>query len=134
MTMSDGRLAAGLAIAVVLSGCAAPEQSLLEEFFGASRLRDTTALQRVSTIVFEPLQQGIVRTFEITGVTPERMDGPQAVAKDVTVVAPVVLPDGRTVEKTLVVTLQRGSGGDSSRWMVTGVRDAAARPTVPPPS
>ena len=130
--MSDCRLTIAVAIAVTLGGCAAPEQSLLEEFFGASRLRDTTALQRVSTITFEPLQQGIVRTFEITGVTPERTDGPQTVAKDVTVLAPVVLPDGRTVQKTLVVTLQRGNGGGSSKWMVTSVRDAAARPTVPP--
>ena len=120
----------GVAIAVILGGCAAPERSLLEEFFGASRLRDTTALQRVSTITFEPLQQGIVRTFEITGVTPERVDG-QTAAKDITVVAPVILPDGQTVRKTLVVTMQRNNGGDS-RWIVTGVRDAAALRQAPP--
>jgi hypothetical protein len=128
----DFRLAIGVAIAVVLGGCAAPEQSLLEQFFGASRLRDTTLLQGVSTIIFEPLQQGIVRTFRITGVTPERMDGQQTVTKDVTVVAPVILPDGQTVQKTLVVTLQRGSSGDSRRWIVTGVRDAAASRQAPP--
>lgn len=114
-----------------MGGCAAPEQSLLEQFFGASRLRDTTALQGVSTITFEPLQQGIVRTFAITGVTPERVDG-QTAAKDVTVVAPVILPDGQTVRKTLVVTMQRNNGGDSRRWIVTGVRDAAALRPAPP--
>ena len=130
--MSDCRLTIAVAIAVTLGGCAAPEQSLLEEFFGASRLRDTTALQRVSTITFEPLQQGIVRTFQISGVTPERIGGEQTVTKDVTVVAPVVLPDGQTVRKTLVVTLQRGSGSDSRRWMVTGVREAAASRPAPP--
>jgi len=130
--MSDCRLTIAVAIAVTLGGCAAPEQSLLEEFFGASRLRDTTALQRVSTITFEPLQQGIVRTFQISGVTPERIGGEQTVTKDVTVVAPVVLPDGQTVRKTLVVTLQRGSGSDSRRWMVTAVRDATASRQVPP--
>jgi hypothetical protein len=130
--MSDCRLTIAVAIAVTLGGCAAPEQSLLEEFFGASRLRDTTALQRVSTITFEPLQQGIVRTFQISGVTPERIGGEQTVTKDVTVVAPVVLPDGQTVRKTLVVTLQRGSGSDSRRWMVTAVRDATASRPVPP--
>ena len=129
--MSDCRLTIGVAIAVILGGCAAPERSLLEEFFGASRLRDTTALQRVSTITFEPLQQGIVRTFEITGVTPERVDG-QTAAKDITVVAPVILPDGQTVRKTLVVTMQRNNGGDSRRWIVTGVRDAAALRQAPP--
>ena len=96
MKISDCRFAIGFAIAVTVGGCAAPEQSLLEQFFGASRLRDTTALQGVSTVTFEPLQQGIVRTFEITGVTPERVDG-QTAAKDITVVAPVILPDGQTV-------------------------------------
>jgi len=129
--ISDCRFALGFAIAVTVGGCAAPEQSLLEQFFGASRLRDTTALQGVSTITFEPLQQGIVRTFEITAVTPERLDG-QMTAKDITVVAPVILPDGQTVRKTLVVTMQRNNGGESRRWIVTGVRDAAAARGAPP--
>ena len=131
MKISDCWFAIGLAIAVTSGGCAPPEQSLLEQFFGASRLRDTTALQGVSTITFEPLQQGIVRTFEITGVTPERVNGPM-VAKDITVVAPVILPDGQTVRKTLVVTMQRDNGGDSRRWIVTAVRDAAAPRQAPP--
>ena len=131
MKISDCRFAIGFAIAVTVGGCAAPEQSLLEQFFGASRLRDTTALQGVSTVTFEPLQQGIVRTFEITGVTPERVDG-QTAAKDITVVAPVILPDGQTVRKTLVVTMQRDHVGDSRRWIVTAVRDAAAPRPAPP--
>jgi len=120
-----------MAGALALAGCAAPEQSLLEQFFGASRLRDTTALQRVATVTFEPLQQGIVRTFQITRVTPERVDGQKA-TKEVTVDAPVVLPDGQTVRKTLIVTLQRASGDASSRWIVSGVRDAAAARPAPP--
>jgi hypothetical protein len=134
LKIADCRFTIGVAIAVIacgVAGCAAPEQSLLEQFFGASRLRDTTALQRVSTITFEPLQQGIVRTFEITGVTPERVNG-QMAAKDITVVAPVILPDGQTVRKTLVVTMERNNGGDSRRWIVTGVRDAAAPRRAPP--
>ena len=131
MKISTCRFAIGFAIAVTVGGCAPAEQSLLEQFFGASRLRDTTALQGVSTITFEPLQQGIVRTFEITAVTPERLDG-QMTAKDITVVAPVILPDGQTVRKTLVVTMERDNGGDSHRWIVTGVRDAAAPGPAPP--
>ena len=131
MRISASKLAAAIAGVVVLGGCAAPEQSLLDQFFGASRLRDTTALQSVSTITFEPRKDGIVRTFQITGVTPEQASG-QTVTKDVTVDAPVVLPDGQTVRKTIVVTLQRVRAGDSSRWMVTGFRDAAPRPRVPP--
>jgi hypothetical protein len=116
------------ASAVALAGCAAPEQSLLEAFFGASRLRDTTALQGVSTVTFEPLQQGIVRTFRITHVTPERLDGP-VVTKEVTVDAPVILPDGQTLRKTLVVTLQRASGDNA--WRVTGFNEVAASRQVP---
>ncbi len=129
--MSDCRLTVALTSALTLAGCAAPEQALLEEFFAASRLRDRTALQRLSTVTFEPLQQGIVRTFRIGGVTPERADG-DMVTKDVRVDAPVILPDGRAVQKTLVVTLQRATGGDSGRWIVTGVRDAPASRAAPP--
>jgi hypothetical protein len=123
------RLAIPLAAALALGGCAAPEQRLLEQFFGASRLRDTTALQTLSTITFEPREQGIVRTFEITGVTPERVDG-QTIVKDVTVEAPVILPDGQTVRKTLVVTLQRatGGGGSVNPWIITGLADVGRHP------
>ena len=121
----------GVAIAVVLGGCAAQEQTLLEQFFGASRLRDTTALQRVSTVIFEPREQGIVRTFEVTGVSPEQMLR-GAVTKDVTVQAPVILPDGRTVRKTIVITMQR-EGGDRTRpWLVVAFRVAEPLPPVPP--
>lgn len=128
LLISDCRLAGAAALAIVLAACARPEQALLERFFGGSRLRDTTALQAVSTVTFEPLQQGIVRTFHVIGVTPDRMAG-QAVTKEVTVEAPVILPDGRTVQKTLVITLQRGRGDKG--WMVTGFRDAAESQQVP---
>ena len=130
--IAGGRLAIPLAAALVLGGCAAPEQRLLEQFFGASRLRDRTALQTVATITFEPREQGIVRTFEIAGVTPERLDG-QTFVKDVTVEAPVILPDGQTVRKTLIVTLQRGTAGEGrvSRWIVTGIAEVGAAPIRP---
>jgi hypothetical protein len=104
--------------------CGRSEEPILDQFFGASRLRDTNALGRVSTVIFEPLQQGIVRTFHVTAVSPERPDG-KLVTKDVAVDAAVVLPDGETVQKALVVTMQRQSGDDASRWIVTGFRDAA---------
>ena len=51
--------------------------------------------------------------------------------KDVTIAAPVVLPDGQTVQKTLVVTLRRANGENGGRWLVTGVRDAAASQPAP---
>jgi len=121
----------GVAIAVVLGGCAAPEQSLLDAFFGASRLRDTTALQRVSTVIFEPREQGIVRTFEVTKVSPERMLR-GAVEKDVTVQAPVILPDGQTVRKTIVITMQRQGGDRSNPWRVVAFTVAEPVPPVRP--
>ena len=130
LQIADCRLAVPLAAALALCGCAAPERPLLEQFFGASRLRDTTALQAVSTIVFEPRQQGIVRTFEIVRVTPERLEG-QTPSKDVTVDAPVILPDGQTVRKTFVVTLQRAMGGSVHPWVVTGIADVGATPVRP---
>jgi uncharacterized lipoprotein YmbA len=133
LQISDCRLAtAVIAGALTLAGCAAPEQPLLEQFFGASRLRDTTALQTVATVIFEPLEQGIVRTFRITGVTVERADG-QTRTKDVTVEAPVILPDGHTVQKTLVVTLQQSTGDNPGRWMVTAIREVAQPPSAPRP-
>ena len=125
------RRAMGLILAFSIPACAAPEQALLERFFGASRLRDTTALESIATVIVEPLQQGIVRTFTMAGATDERLEG-AAAAKDITVDAVVALPDGRTVSKRLVVTLQRPRGDGPARWVVTGVRDAAASPPVPP--
>jgi hypothetical protein len=114
--------AALIVCALVAAGCAPREELLLSQFFGASRLRDRTALQGVSTVTFEPRQQGIVRTFRITGTTPERLDGGEA-AKEVTVVAPVVLPDGRTVRESLVVTMRRAGPGEHAAygWIITGV-------------
>lgn len=119
----DCRLAIVLMAVITLGACAGAERTLLEQFFGASRLRDRTALQTVSTITFEPREQGIVRTFEITGITPERLEGTNLV-KEVTVEAPVILPDGQTVRKTLVVTMQRAMDGLDA-WTITGVADAA---------
>jgi hypothetical protein len=121
-------IAAGL---LALSGCGRAEEPILDQFFGASRLRDTTALQQIATVTFEPLQQGIVRSFKITAVAAERPQGSQ-IAKDVNVDATVALPDGRTVQKALVVTLQRKSGDAAARWIVNGVRDAAASRPAPP--
>jgi hypothetical protein len=121
-------LAAGLAAA----SCAAAERPLLEQFFGASRLRDLTALQSIATVVFEPRERGIVRTFEIRAVSPERQEG-QRVTKEVTIEAPVVLPDGQIVRQTLVVILQRPAGDGRDGWLVTGVMDAPAFRSAPPP-
>ena len=137
LLISDCRLIghrkiAAVAVAVLtLSACGQSERPVLEQFFGASRLRDTTALQAVSTVIFEPREQGIVRIFEITEVTPERTLR-AAVAKDVTVQAPVILPDGQTVRKTIVITLQREGGDRTNRWRVVAFTDAEPSPPAPP--
>src|SRR5207249_489043 len=93
-----------------------PEQPLLERFFEASRLRDRTALQRFSTVILEPRDQGIVTTFDIVRVTAEEQNG-EVVNKNVTVVAPVKLANGQTQKKRLIITMQKHENG----WIVTGV-------------
>lgn len=99
------------------SGCAAhPEQPLIERFFAASRLRDRTALQSISTIIFEPRDDGIVTTFKIIGVTTEQPSGDKA-TKNVTLTAPVKLSSGEIVQKKLVITMERRG----APWMITGV-------------
>jgi hypothetical protein len=63
-----------------------------------------------------------------TAIDVTKSDG-TLITKDVTVSAPVRLPDGSTVQKTLVITLQRAIlNGDKpvvGRWVVTGFKDAA---------
>lgn len=111
------------AAAVLIASCAGPEQPLIDQFFAASRLRDRTALQKIATVVFEPHERGIVTTFSVVGVA-ERREG-SIEWKDVTIAAPVALPDGRTEQKTLIVTLTHDESG---RWLVTSVADPGSRP------
>jgi hypothetical protein len=59
-------------VSVAAACSSAAEQPLLNQYFTASRLRDTTSLANFSTVAFEPQQQGIVTSFEITGVAPEQ--------------------------------------------------------------
>jgi len=123
-------------IALTTLGCAGDaERALLTQFFAASRLRDLTALQKISTVVFEPAADGIVTSFDVLQLTP--VPGPDGVpvSEVVSVSAPVRLPDGQTVSKTLVVTLERrASGGDrgaSPGWMITGFSAGPAAPSTP---
>jgi hypothetical protein len=61
----------GLAWALVTLGCAdgGADHLLLDRFFAASRLRDRTALARFSTVIFEPLGDGVVERFTVLGTT-----------------------------------------------------------------
>lgn len=116
--------------------CSAPaEQLLLSQFFAASRLRDLTALHTFATIVFEPGVQGVVTSFDVTRVTATKGSDGQMVLKDVSISAPVRLPDGRTVLKNFVIVMQRGlPGSDQNRWggwMITAIRDGSGSPSTP---
>jgi hypothetical protein len=126
-----------LTLVVTLAACSyGAEQTLLGQFFAASRLRDKTMLANFATVVFEPATQGIVTTFTITDVSREQQhDGGGIVSKDVTIAAPVRLPSGQTVQKTLVVTLQRADQPTdrpaTNRWIVTAIKDAPPAGATP---
>jgi hypothetical protein len=92
-------------------------------------------LSNFSTVAFEPAAQGIITTFTITNVAPEKNPDGAVVSKQVTIDAPVKLPSGQTVQKTLVVTLQRaplkGQWPIDSRWIVTAIKDASGSVATP---
>jgi hypothetical protein len=125
----------GAAIVVVLAAVATacgprPQQPVLAEFFNASRLRDLTALRKIATTAFDPARDGIVTDFTIKGVEAHEAAGRST--EDVSISAPVKPMDGPTVEKQLVVTLEKDLTGARSgvkgRWIVTSVREAGAAP------
>jgi hypothetical protein len=112
------------------------ERTLLMQFFAASRLRDLTALRKFSTVVFEPASDGIVTSFDISGMTAVQGADGAPMSKDVSISAPVRLPDGRTVLKTFVITMARGQPGSQdpgSGWMITAINERAASPSTPRP-
>jgi hypothetical protein len=94
------------------------ERVLISQFFAASRLRDLTALRKISTVVFEPASDGIVTSFEITGVTD------RSTSKEILITAPVRLPDGRTVTKDFAVDIQGG--------LVTAISERQPAASTPP--
>ena len=106
----------------LMAACAkhGAEQVVLEQFFNASRLRDRTALQKISTVIFEPLEQGTVTAFSIRSVADVESPNGRVGSRQVTVSAPVRLPGGQTAEKTIILILQRGDGVATAQWMVTG--------------
>jgi hypothetical protein len=105
---------------LTLAGCGrGREHALLTQFFAASRLRDLTALQKISTVVFEPARDGVVTGFDIESVTAKG-DG----AKAVVIAAPVRLPDGRTEKKRFVLTVQGG--------LITAISESRAAASTPP--
>jgi hypothetical protein len=95
-----------------------PEEQVLEEFFRDARLIDSTQLARTATTTFDPRTQGSVQQFQITAWGDPRDEG-GAVRREVTLSAPVRTPDGPTVVRTLVATLEQRP--DDRRWVVTAI-------------
>jgi hypothetical protein len=127
-TRRPARLSAAIALVMALAACGhRAEKALVDQFFSASRLGDKTAAQSVSTVFFDPREQGLVRQFTIKGVTPEEVSGGVA-SKNVTLNASIESPDGAQAQKTIFVTMQRKPG---AAWMITGVMVAVP---APPPS
>ena len=125
-------------ITLTLVSCSAPvERPLLTRFFAASRLRDLTALRNFSTVAFEPASDGIVTSFDITGITTATGPDGRVVSKDVSISAPVRLPAGQTVSKTFVIAMQRGlPDSDPHRWdgwMITAITEGPASLSTPRP-
>jgi hypothetical protein len=124
------RLQTGALFAVaMLAACGHPaERALVDRFFAASRLRDRTAAQSIATVFLDPKDEGLVRQFTISSVTPEEESG-GVVSKNVTIRASVETLEGVKAEKTIFVTMQRRA---DAAWMITGVTVAAADPSRPP--
>jgi hypothetical protein len=121
---------------VTLSSCSgAAEQTLVSQFFAASRLRDLTALSKVATVVFEPASDGIVTSFEITAIQATQGPDGHPMVKDVSIVAPVKSPSGETAVKAFVIRMSRGvPGSDQYRlgtWLITAINAGPAVPSTP---
>jgi hypothetical protein len=113
---------------VTLASCSgAAEETLLTQFFAASRLRDLTALGKLSTVVFEPASDGIVTSFDVLGITGD------SVSKEVSISAPVRLPDGRTMVKRFAITIQGGLVTKVSERPVLSPVEGPASPSTPRP-
>jgi len=128
-------LAVALVTLTVLSCAHDAERASLNQFFAASRLRDLTALKKIATVVFEPATDGMITTFEIVRVTAVPGSNGKSESEAISISAPVRLPDGRTLTKTVVVTMERrpveGDRNPARGWMITGFSVGPASPSVP---
>lgn len=108
------------AFAITACSVASPEEQTLLRFFVAAPTLDSTVIQKYATIGFNPRTEGIVQSFTVQTVGPERQD-----RKDVTLDAVVREPDGTMVRRVFVATFQRMDG----RWIITGLRRTPASQT-----
>ncbi len=113
-------VASALWALTALACSAAGEEQTLLRFFVAARTLDTTITRKYATVGFNPRTDGIVQTFSVTAVSPERQDG-----KDVTIEAVVLDPNGVTSRRTMIATFRKIEG----RWLITGLRQIPASQT-----
>ena len=122
-------------VVLTLAACSgAAERTLIAQFFAASRLRDLTALHNLATVVFEPKTDGIVTDFELVRIDLGPDSGAQPTSKRALITAPVRMPDGKTVVKNFVVTMEHGRPGSDPRWggwMITAIQADPASPSTP---
>jgi hypothetical protein len=98
-----------------------------------SKLRDESAqhARKVAEATRKLKAEGtaIRLSLDIPGITADpTKQGGELVTKDVTIHAPVRLPDGTSADRTLVITMQRavlkGEPPVEGKWIITSVRDA----------
>ena len=118
LTLSVGSAMWALA---ALACSASPEEQTLLRFFVAARTLDSTVISKYATIGFNPRTDGIVQTFTVTSIGPERQD-----RKDVSIDADVLEPNGVVGRRTMVATFQKIEG----RWLVTSLRQTPASQTL----
>ncbi len=126
MALPGGRrFVAAAAVAWFLAGTACTDtgadHQLLDRFFAASRLRDRTALARLSTVILEPSVDGMVERFEV--VSTATLD---AQTRQLTVQAQIRGPNELVTERRLAVTITRAEAASlataSTGWVVTAIR------------
>ena len=101
-------------------GVASREEQTLLRFFEAARTLDSTEIAKYATVGFNPRSEGVVQTFTVTAIGPER-----EAAKDVTIEAVVRAPTGTTERRGLRVTFQK----IEDRWIITGLQRIPASQT-----
>jgi hypothetical protein len=132
------RAGAAALLALCLAACAAtPEEQVLVRFFAACRALDSTLLNRLATVTFNPRTDGSIQTFTVTERSGEQrapftdaqheealrsLSAPtgqsvelaglsiEMLTKQVTLEADVRSPDGAVRRGMFVVTLQRAVG------------------------
>jgi hypothetical protein len=66
------RLSLTLSLTSLAACSSAPENAILQQFFRASRLNDTTSLASFATARFQPNTDGTITSFDIVEISPER--------------------------------------------------------------